>query len=104
MNRLRRIFAADTVKNYAQGEIVLVPSKNAKFQAKYLNDLKNPKIKITIAIANPETAPYGKAAKGSIELLQVFGKRSKINMYFQFSCIILVNLICFFLAPITFDL
>jgi len=57
-----KIIAPETVKNYAQGSIVLVSSDKSKYRAQNLNDLKNSQVKI-IAIANPETAPYGKAAQ-----------------------------------------
>ncbi|ATW24917.1 molybdate ABC transporter substrate-binding protein [Candidatus Formimonas warabiya] len=63
----------DSVKNYAQGSIVLVPSKSAKFQVKYLGDLKNKDVKI-IAIANPETAPYGKAAQDALVAAGIWDK------------------------------
>lgn len=62
-----------TVKNYAKGNLVLVASKEAKIQVKYLNQLTSEQIKI-IAIANPETAPYGKAAKEALINAGLWGK------------------------------
>lgn len=67
------IITKDSVKNYTQGSIVLVPSKTAKVSVKYLNDLKNKDVKI-IAIANPETAPYGKAAQDALVAAGIWDK------------------------------
>ncbi|MGI6686059.1 MAG: molybdate ABC transporter substrate-binding protein [Bacillota bacterium] len=64
-----KLIDKETIKNYALGNIVLVPYDQGDYLAKSLADLTHPQIKI-IALANPETAPYGKAAQ---ELLQTAG-------------------------------
>jgi molybdate transport system substrate-binding protein len=60
------IIRADSVRPYARGSLVLATSAKAGLKVKDLADLAEPGIKF-IAIANPETAPYGMAAKQAIE-------------------------------------
>lgn len=56
----------DTQQLYAQGHIVLVVNREAGVQATELQDLLDPSI-IRVAIANPEHAPYGKAAEEALQ-------------------------------------
>lgn len=56
----------ETQQLYAQGRIVLVVNRNAGVQAISLDDLLDPTI-TRIAIANPEHAPYGQAAREALQ-------------------------------------
>lgn len=58
----------DSVRDYARGSLVLVVHRQADPDAAIagLDDLRRPEVK-RIAIANPETAPYGRAAKQALE-------------------------------------
>ncbi len=56
----------DSVRPYARGSLVLVVNKLFDPGVKGLDDLAGDKIK-TVAIANPETAPYGAAARQLLE-------------------------------------
>jgi molybdate transport system substrate-binding protein len=56
---------------YAVGRIVIAPAKTAPFGAKTLQDLLQPEVK-KVAIANPEHAPYGAAAKQALRAAQVW--------------------------------
>jgi molybdate transport system substrate-binding protein len=55
-----------TQQLYAQGRIVLAVNRESGIQATKLEDLLNPSI-TNIAIANPEHAPYGKAAQEALQ-------------------------------------
>lgn len=55
----------DSVALYAEGHIVLAVNREAGVEATTLDDLSNPAIE-RIAIANPEHAPYGVAAKEAL--------------------------------------
>jgi molybdate transport system substrate-binding protein len=57
---------ADSVTPYALGHLVLVVNRQAGVAVTGLSDLTRPEVK-HIAIANPETAPYGFAAKQALE-------------------------------------
>ena len=57
---------ADSVTPYAQGLLVLVVSRKSGVAVSGLPDLTKPEVK-HIAIANPELAPYGFAAKQALE-------------------------------------
>ncbi len=57
---------ADSVRPYAQGKLVIVINPIFGLKVRTMDDLKGEKIK-SIAIANPETAPYGMAAKQALE-------------------------------------
>jgi molybdate transport system substrate-binding protein len=57
---------ADSVRVYAVGRLVLVVSKQSNVAVEGLADLKKPEVK-RIAIANPEFAPYGLAARQTLE-------------------------------------
>lgn len=56
----------DTQQLYAQGRIVLAVNREAGVNATELQDLLDPAI-TRIAIANPEHAPYGQAAKEALQ-------------------------------------
>ena len=53
---------------YARGTLVLWARNNSPVQPLSMDSLRNPSIK-TVAVANPEHAPYGRAAKAAIEKL-----------------------------------
>ena len=55
----------DSIALYAEGRIVLAVNRDAGIDATKLDDLTNPAIQ-RIAIANPEHAPYGMAAKEAL--------------------------------------
>jgi molybdate transport system substrate-binding protein len=67
------IVRAESVRPYARGSLVLVTDAKADVMVKGLADLDQPGIKF-IAIANPETAPYGMAAKQALERAGVYEK------------------------------
>ena len=56
----------ETQQLYAQGRIVLVTNRQASVEATSLEDLLDPAIG-PIAIANPEHAPYGQAAREALQ-------------------------------------
>ena len=56
----------DTQQLYAQGRIVLVVNRESGLQADGLDDLTDPAI-TRIAVANPEHAPYGQAAREAMQ-------------------------------------
>lgn len=56
---------ADSIALYAEGRIVLAVNRDADIAAVTLDDLRDPAIQ-RIAIANPEHAPYGVAAKEAL--------------------------------------
>lgn len=56
----------DSVQLYAQGRIVLAVNRNSGLRIDNLSELRDPRIK-KIAIANPEHAPYGLAAKQALQ-------------------------------------
>jgi molybdate transport system substrate-binding protein len=56
----------ETQHLYAQGRIVLAVNKDSGVQATRLEDVLNPNI-TWVAIANPEVAPYGQAAKEAMQ-------------------------------------
>ncbi len=57
---------ADTRALYAQGRIVLASERGSGIGLSSLADLRRPEVK-RIAIANPDHAPYGQAAKEALE-------------------------------------
>jgi molybdate transport system substrate-binding protein len=65
---------ADTKALYAQGRIAMWTKDGAPLQPKSLADLERPEI-VHLAIANPDHAPYGMAAK---QALQKSGEWDKI--------------------------
>lgn len=56
----------ESVRVYAVGSLVLVVHRDMPDRIKTLADLARPEVK-RIAVANPETAPYGKAGKQALE-------------------------------------
>ncbi len=60
------IIKPDSVRPYARGELVLAVNKLSAVKVESLEDLTKPEVH-KIAIANPETAPYGMAAKQALE-------------------------------------
>jgi molybdate transport system substrate-binding protein len=63
---------------YATGHIVLYSTKEAAFHPRTMADLTDPRV-AKIAIANPDHAPYGKAAKQAMERAGVWDKvQSKV--------------------------
>lgn len=71
----KNLVLPDTVAQYARGRIVLAVNRQSGIHAVTLEDLLSDKI-THIAIANPEHAPYGVAAK---EALQSAGVWSQIE-------------------------
>jgi len=63
----------DSKATYATGHIVLFTTKDAAFHPKAVADLTDGRV-AKIAIANPEHAPYGKAAKQAMERAGVWDK------------------------------
>lgn len=61
----------ETVALYARGRIVLAVNKESGRTAVTLDDLLNPEIQ-HIAIANPEHAPYGLAAKEALQTVGIW--------------------------------
>jgi molybdate transport system substrate-binding protein len=63
---------------YATGHIVLYSTKEAAFHPKTMADLTDPRV-AKIAIANPDHAPYGKAAREAMQRAGVWDKvQSKV--------------------------
>lgn len=60
-----------TKRLYAYGRLVLWSRKDKGLVVKRLSDLRKPEIR-TVAIANPEHAPYGKAAKQALVAAGVY--------------------------------
>jgi molybdate transport system substrate-binding protein len=56
----------DSVHPYARGSLVLAVYRDHAQEIRSLEDLAKPAVK-KIALANPETAPYGKAGKEALE-------------------------------------
>lgn len=68
VDRLREkgLIIPDTQQLYAQGRIVLVVNRKSEVTATTLEDLLSPSIS-QVAIANPDHAPYGLAAKQALQ-------------------------------------
>ncbi|MCL4488261.1 MAG: molybdate ABC transporter substrate-binding protein [Chloroflexi bacterium] len=62
----RGFIITDTVQIYARGQIVLYTRADNPIPLQSLSDLANADVK-RIAIANPETAPYGHAARQALQ-------------------------------------
>jgi molybdate transport system substrate-binding protein len=56
---------------YAQGTLVLWTRNSARFQQLSMDSLRDPALK-SVAIANPEHAPYGRAAQAALEHLNLY--------------------------------
>jgi molybdate transport system substrate-binding protein len=65
------LLKADSVRPYARGSLVLAVYRDVAEQVRSLEDLTKPAVK-RIALANPETAPYGKAGKQALERAGLF--------------------------------
>jgi molybdate transport system substrate-binding protein len=61
----------ETRQLYAQGRIVLAVPRDSKLSIQRLEDLRRPEVK-RIAIANPEHAPYGRAAQEALRAAGVW--------------------------------
>ncbi len=64
---------ADSKALYASGRLVMFTTKDATVQPKVVTDLADPRIS-KIAIANPEHAPYGMAARQALQRAGVWDK------------------------------
>jgi molybdate transport system substrate-binding protein len=62
---------SDSVRPYAVGSLVLVVHRGSKVEVKALADLVRPEVK-HVAIANPEFAPYGVAARQALESADIW--------------------------------
>lgn len=63
---------------YARGTLVLWTRKDGRFLSLSMDSLKDPALK-SVAMANPEHAPYGRAAKAALEHLGLYeGLKSKL--------------------------
>jgi molybdate transport system substrate-binding protein len=62
----KELILADSISIYARGRIVLAANREAGIQVNRLEDLLDPGI-THIAIANPEHAPYGAAARQALQ-------------------------------------
>lgn len=69
----KKLVLPDTVALYAQGRIVLAVNRKSGVKAAALEDLLAPNIK-HIAIANPEHAPYGVAARQALQTAGLWDK------------------------------
>jgi molybdate transport system substrate-binding protein len=69
----KNLVLPDTVALYARGRIVLAVNRDSGISAITLNDLLSEKI-THIAIANPEHAPYGVAAKEALQSAGVWNQ------------------------------
>jgi len=67
----KNLVIPETVALYARGRIVLAVNKESGRAAVALDDLRNPEIR-QIAIANPEHAPYGLAAKEALQTVGIW--------------------------------
>ncbi len=67
----KKLVLEDSVALYARGRIVLAVNRQAGVEAAELKDLLDPRIR-RIALANPEHAPYGMAAKQALEAAGVW--------------------------------
>ncbi len=62
----KSLLVPGTGQLYAVGRLVLVSASSATMQATTLQDLVRPEVK-SIGIANPEHAPYGRAAQQALQ-------------------------------------
>ena len=66
-----KIIEPNSVRPYARGELTLAVNKLSGLKVEGLKDLTKPEVR-KIAIANPETAPYGMAAKQALERIELW--------------------------------
>ena len=76
----RGLLLRDTRQVYAIGRIVLVTAKGSAVKPRSLADLARPEVK-KVAIANPEHAPYGVAARQALESAGVWGDVQRKLVY-----------------------
>ena len=62
----QKIIEPDSVRAYALGSLALAVSRSAPATIKTLEDLRRPEV-VRVAIANPEVAPYGAAARLALQ-------------------------------------
>lgn len=74
------LIIADTKALYARGRVTIWRKADSPIEINKIEDLTNPQIK-RIAIANPEHAPYGVAAKEAMQKAGVWGKVSEKIVY-----------------------
>jgi len=72
----RRVIAAGLSEEtepiaYARGTLVLWARKDGRFRSLSMDSLKDPALK-SVAIANPEHAPYGRASQAALEHLGLY--------------------------------
>jgi molybdenum ABC transporter, periplasmic molybdate-binding protein len=60
------LIVADTKAIYARGRITMWTTKDSKLQIEKINDLASDEVK-RVAIANPDHAPYGMAARDAMQ-------------------------------------
>ncbi len=73
-------FALTKPKIYAKGALVLITFKGAKLDKNITKTLTHQSIK-KIAVANPKTAPYGRAAKELLENMHLYEKLKSKFIY-----------------------
>ena len=66
------LIASDTKQLYALGRIGIATMKNGKITVSSMEDLLKSDVKV-VAIANPDHAPYGLAAKQALETAGIWG-------------------------------
>jgi len=72
------LIVPDTKATYARGRITLWTTKDSKLKIETINDLTNADVK-RIAIANPDHAPYGAAARDAMQTAGIWDEvKSKL--------------------------
>ena len=71
----QNLILPDTKSQYAQGRITLWTRSDSSLKLDRIEDLTNPEVR-RIAIANPEHAPYGEAARQALESAGVWERVS----------------------------
>ena len=70
------IIRPDSVREYALGSLALAVSESAPATIRGLEDLRGPEV-VRFAIANPEVAPYGAAARQALQAAGVWDDLSE---------------------------